>query len=61
MPIAAAVAAAAEAITMDEPEVYLEKLSAFARMLRLEGLPIGLRETEDAAKLLVELGFLERQ
>lgn len=46
---------------MTEPEVYLEKLSAFSRMLRLEGLPIGPRETEDAAKLLTEVGFSDRQ
>ena len=42
---------------MAEPEVYLEKLSAFARMLRLEGLPISPQETADAAKLLTGLGF----
>ena len=46
---------------MAEPEVYLEKLSAFSRMLRLEGLPIGPRETEDAAKLLTHIGFADRQ
>ena len=46
---------------MAEPEVYLEKLSAFSRMLRLEGLPIGPRETEDAARLLIEVGFADRQ
>ena len=46
---------------MAEPEVYLEKLSAFSRMLRLEGLPIGPRETEDAAKLLTCIGFADRQ
>ena len=46
---------------MAEPEVYLEKLSAFSRMLRLEGLPIGPRETEDAAKLLTNIGFCDRQ
>ena len=51
----------AEAITMAETEVYLEKLSAFSRMLRLEGLPIGPRETEDAAKLLTCIGFADRQ
>ena len=45
---------------MDEPEVYLEKLSAFARMLRLEGLPISPQETADAAKMLTGLGFADR-
>ncbi len=45
---------------MADPEVYLEKLSAFARMLRLEGLPIGPRETEDAARMLIDLGLSQR-
>ena len=45
---------------MAEPEVYLEKLSAFARMLRLEGLPISPQETADAAKMLTGLGFADR-
>ena len=35
-----AMAAAAEGTTMAEPDVYLEKVSAFARMLKLEGLPV---------------------
>lgn len=46
---------------MAEPEVYLEKLSAFSRMLRAEGLPIGPREAEDAGRLLAEIGFTDRQ
>ena len=46
---------------MAEPEVYLEKLSAFSRMLRREGLPIGPKETADAAKLLTGIGFHDRQ
>lgn len=46
---------------MAEPEVYLEKLSAFSRMLRREGLPIGPKETADAAKLLTGIGFADRQ
>ncbi len=46
---------------MAEPGVYLEKISAFARMLRLEGLPISPQETADAAKLLTELGFEDRR
>ena len=45
---------------MAEPEVYLEKLSAFARMLRLAGLPISPQETADAAKMLTGLGFADR-
>ena len=46
---------------MAEPDVYLEKLSAFSRMLRLEGLAVSPKETEDAARLLIELGFSDRQ
>ena len=53
--------AAAAAITMVEPEIYLEKLSAFSRMLRLEGFAIGPTETGDAAKILIALGMAERQ
>jgi len=46
---------------MAEPGVYLEKISAFSRMLRLEGLPIGPQETADACKLLTEIGFTDRK
>lgn len=46
---------------MTEPEVYLEKLSAFSRMLRLKGMAVSPRETEDAAKLLTVLGLAERE
>ena len=53
--------AAVAATTMVEPEVYLEKLSAFSRMLRLEGFAIGPAETGDAAKILITLGMAERQ
>ena len=53
--------AAAAAITMVNPEVYLEKLSAFSRMLRLEGFAVGPAETGDAAKILTALGMTERQ
>ena len=45
---------------MVEPDVYLEKLSAFSRMLRLAGLPVSPKETEDAAKLLISLGLEDR-
>ena len=53
----AAAAAIAEAITMVEPEVYLEKMSGFSRMLRLEGFSVGPQETADACRILVTLGF----
>ncbi len=46
---------------MADPAVYLEKLSAFSRMLRLEGLAVSPRETEDACRLLVQLGFSDRE
>ena len=46
---------------MAEPAVYLEKLSVFARMLRLEGLPIGPQETADAAQVLITMGMEDRQ
>ena len=46
---------------MDDPGVYLEKLSAFSRMLRLEGLPVSPKETEDASRLLINLGMDDRQ
>ena len=45
---------------MADPGVYLEKLSAFARILRNEGLPVSPQETADAAHLLTELGFEDR-
>ena len=46
---------------MVEPAVYLEKLSAFSRMLRLEGLPVSPKETADACEILVGLGFEDRE
>ena len=46
---------------MADPDVYLEKLSAFSRMLRLEGLTVSPQETADAAKVLIELGLEDRQ
>lgn len=46
---------------MVDPEVYLEKLSAFSRMLQMEGLSVSLQETADACKILISLGFHERE
>ena len=46
---------------MVDPSVYLEKLSAFSRMLRLEGLSVSPKETADASQILVVLGFEDRQ
>ena len=46
---------------MVDPQVYVEKISAFSRMLRLEGLPVSPKETADACQILIELGFEDRQ
>ena len=46
---------------MADPGVYLEKVSAFSRMLRLEGLPVSPKETADACEILINLGFDDRQ
>ena len=46
---------------MAEPDVYLEKLSAFSRMLRLQGLAVSPKETEDASRLLIALGMDDRE
>ena len=46
---------------MVDPQVYLEKMSAFSRMLRLEGLAVGPKETADAAELLIALGLEDRR
>ena len=45
---------------MVDPQVYVEKVSAFSRMLRLEGLPVSPKETADACRILIELGFADR-
>ncbi len=46
---------------MADPAVYLEKLSAFSRILRLEGLNVSPGETADAARILTVLGFTSRE
>lgn len=46
---------------MAEPEVYLEKLSAFSRMLRLEGLSVSPKETADASQILIRIGMDDRE
>ena len=50
-----------EDITMADPQVYLEKLSAFSRMLRHEGLSASPQETADACRILLEIGFENKQ
>ena len=51
----------AEVIPMAEPAVYLEKLSVFSRLLRLEGLSVSPKETADAGQILIMLGFSDRE
>ena len=46
---------------MADPAVYLEKLSAFSRMLRLQGLTVSPKETEDASRILISLGLEDRE
>ena len=46
---------------MTDHQVYLEKMSAFSRMLRLEGLPVSPKETEDACRILIGLGMADRE
>lgn len=46
---------------MADPRVYGAKLSAFSRMLRLEGLAAGPRETEDACRILIRFGLEDRE
>ena len=47
----------ARGTAMVDPGVYLEKLSAFSRLLRLKGLPVSPAETADAAQTLIALGM----
>ena len=53
-------AATAGGTTMINPGVYLEKMSAFSRMLSLEGLTVSPQETADACRVLIELGLEDR-
>ena len=46
---------------MSDPGVYLEKISAFSRMLHLQGFPVSPQETADACKVLIELGLEDRE
>ena len=50
-----------EVITMADPNVYGEKLSLFSRMLRLEGLAVGPKETGDAMQVLTILDLTDRE
>ena len=46
---------------MVDPRVYLEKITAFVRLLRMEGLVIGNQETADACRILIALGMESRE
>ncbi len=46
---------------MGDPTVYLEKLSAFSRMLRLQGFTVSPEETADASRILISLGLEDRE
>ena len=46
---------------MTDPAVYLEKLSLFSRMLRLEGLAVSPKETADASQVVIGLGLEDRE
>jgi len=47
--------------TMLDVDVYLEKLTLFASILRADGFEISPKETEDAALILLELGMDDRK
>ena len=46
---------------MNDPQVYLRKLSAFSRQLAREGLAVGPAETADAARVLILVGLEDRE
>lgn len=46
---------------MGDPQVYLEKLAMFSRMLRLEGMVVTPKETLDASEILISVGLEERE
>lgn len=46
---------------MLDAAVYLDKLALFGRILRQEGMFVSPAETEDACRILLELGFSDRE
>ena len=46
---------------MPDAAVYVEKLSAFSRLLHMEGLCVSPQETADACRILIELGLEDRE
>ena len=48
-------------MTKPSSPVYLEKLTEFSRLLRREGMTVGVQEISDAAELLSAIGFSDRE
>lgn len=46
---------------MTDGSVYLEKMSAFSRLLHIEGLSVSPQETADACRMLIDLGLEDRE
>ena len=46
---------------MGDASVYTEKMSAFSRLLHMEGLCVSPRETADACRILIEFGVEDRE
>jgi len=46
---------------VNDPGVYLEKISCFSRLLRQQGVPAGPGDTRDAAKILTAVGLENRE
>lgn len=46
---------------MTNPSAYLEALTEFSRLLRREGLTVGIQETMDAAAAQEAIGFADRE
>ena len=60
MTAAAVITTAAKDTAMVDTSAYLERISAFSRVLRHEGLAIGLHETEDAVRVLLNMDLDDR-
>ena len=46
---------------MPDGSAYLEKISAFSRLLHMEGLCVSPQETADACRVLIDLGLENRE
>ena len=61
MTAAADIITAAKDTAMVDSGAYLERIAAFSRVLRHEGLAIGLHETEDAVRVLLNMELDNRE